>query len=340
MQRCTYCGNEQPDEAIACPVDGQPLKLVIISQPPVITPQPPAKEQEPAPWNPIGKVRRTYLVFVVVGLFGLPLTLLSPEDGGLRYGDIGFSLFNICCFAFLAVFAAALRCGLDYSWGRTAKSLLIIIFLPVVLIILGDFILTPLVLATRHRLPALRIPILIVGYFLPPASFLIPFAILDRRVCLASRQVPSVPTHASRLAGPSQGFPYRLMLMEVALLFLVSAFTSATLPAFLTQFEGIDIRLPSITAFWLIGSLGGTSSCICSCLLCFGSQPLYIAGRQIETTGRHRSCHFLFGLCGGLLLYDRHDDVRNYEQHRAMRIPSRRPGRGTGGIPSPHPLVA
>jgi hypothetical protein len=268
MQRCTYCGNEQPDEAIACPVDGQPLKLVIISQPPVITPQPPAKEQEPAPWNPIGKVRRTYLVFVVVGLFGLPLTLLSPEDGGLRYGDIGFSLFNICCFAFLAVFAAALRCGLDYSWGRTAKSLLIIIFLPVVLIILGDFILTPLVLATRHRLPALRIPILIVGYFLPPASFLIPFAILDRRVCLASRQVPSVPTHASRLAGPSQGFPYRLMLMEVALLFLVSAFTSATLPAFLTQFEGIDIRLPSITAFWLIGTRWGVHR-LAFALACF-----------------------------------------------------------------------
>jgi len=141
---------------------------------------------------------------------------------------------------------------------------------------------------------------------------------------------------------PAKVFPIVLMLMEVALLFLVSAFTSATLPAFLTQFEGY--RYPSALHNSILAdrhSLGRVHR-LAFALACFALvlSHFTLQDARLRTTGRHRSCHFLFGLCGGLLLYDRHDDVRNYEQHRAMRIPSRRPGRGTGGIPSPHPLVA
>jgi len=136
MQRCTYCGNEQPDEAIACPVDGQPLKLVIISQPPVITPATASQRAGARPLEPdwegaanIPCFRRRRAIW---------FALDPPVSGrrGLRYGDIGFSLFQHLLLRFSRRFAAALRCGLDYSWGRTAKSLLIIIFLPVVLIIL------------------------------------------------------------------------------------------------------------------------------------------------------------------------------------------------------------
>jgi hypothetical protein len=34
MKRCTYCGNQQPDEATNCPVDGQPLEAVIATTAP------------------------------------------------------------------------------------------------------------------------------------------------------------------------------------------------------------------------------------------------------------------------------------------------------------------
>lgn len=30
MKKCTYCGKEQPDDATVCPIDGQPLKTVIM----------------------------------------------------------------------------------------------------------------------------------------------------------------------------------------------------------------------------------------------------------------------------------------------------------------------
>ena len=68
MKRCVYCGNEQPDEATSCPIDGEPLKTVIA------TPSPPVPPVAPLT---LGSIKTLLIGLVAFGLIIWPIILLK-----------------------------------------------------------------------------------------------------------------------------------------------------------------------------------------------------------------------------------------------------------------------
>lgn len=68
MKKCTYCGKEHPDDAVACSVDGQPLETVLSPQPPAFRQNETVKEL-----TYIGPLRAGIILAILQGALGLIL---------------------------------------------------------------------------------------------------------------------------------------------------------------------------------------------------------------------------------------------------------------------------
>jgi hypothetical protein len=216
--------------------------------------------QNPAPWNPIGKLRKIYLAFfLLAGPVGLLMAGFAAISMSPNMSEAGWGIWSVSHFAFLASFLAALRYGLDYSWARIIRGLVIILFLPVLFGVLVALV-APILSHAQHDSDSSRgvsflyrfivIILEVVGVivqFIP----LIVIAILDRRLFHASRQDASVLPHAAHLASCTRGTSYRVLLWNLFFLLSVSAFTSGTILLFRGEFTGMDVRLPALTVFLL-----------------------------------------------------------------------------------------
>src|SRR5712692_4843185 len=111
MKKCTYCGNEYPDEATTCPTDGQPLVPLAPQRPATVPPR---------HATPTGLTKRLshisihqtskvlVILYVAIGILFIPIGVVMILAGQMVmgivyvlmpfiYGIIGYPLAALMC---------------------------------------------------------------------------------------------------------------------------------------------------------------------------------------------------------------------------------------------------
>ena len=124
MKKCTYCGDEYPDEATTCPTDGQPL-TPLTPQPLAAAPPAPQRPASvpPAHPKPTGLTKRIShisvhqtskvfaILYVAIGLLFIPIGVVMILAGQMVmgiiyvlmpfiYGIIGYPLAALMCWIY------------------------------------------------------------------------------------------------------------------------------------------------------------------------------------------------------------------------------------------------